>query len=82
MLKRVRSEIQTRARICIVDDGEHFGHRKLRGSDINFKLSLNLRSSLKAFQTLERMKFAAAEKDKMEKILKLARNLGNCEEVA
>ncbi|GBO43252.1 hypothetical protein AVEN_21878-1, partial [Araneus ventricosus] len=38
-----------------------------KGSVISFKLSPNLRSSLKAFQTLERTKFAAAEKDKMEK---------------
>ncbi|GIX71080.1 dynein intermediate chain 1, axonemal [Caerostris extrusa] len=48
-----------------------------KGSVISFKLSPNLRSSLKAFQTLERLKFAASERDKMEKILKLARNLQN-----
>ncbi|KAF8786081.1 Dynein intermediate chain 1 like protein [Argiope bruennichi] len=53
-----------------------------KGSVISFKLSPNLRSSLKAFQTLERSKFAAAEKDKMEKILKLAKNLGNCDEAS
>ncbi|KAG8198169.1 hypothetical protein JTE90_006919 [Oedothorax gibbosus] len=49
-----------------------------RGSVISFKLSPNLRSSLKAFQTTESSKFAAAETEKMEKILKLAGNSENC----
>nr|XP_042900435.1 dynein axonemal intermediate chain 1-like [Parasteatoda tepidariorum] len=48
-----------------------------KGSIISFKLSPNLRSSLKVFEATEKSKFASSEKDKMEKILKLARNLEN-----
>ncbi|GIY80534.1 hypothetical protein CDAR_562981, partial [Caerostris darwini] len=39
------------------------------GSVIVFKLSPNLRSSLKAQETLEKPLFIASEIDKMEKIL-------------
>ncbi|XP_035232502.1 dynein intermediate chain 1, axonemal-like, partial [Stegodyphus dumicola] len=44
-----------------------------RGAVICFKLSPNLRSSLKVFQTIEKAKFAALESEKMEKVLKLAK---------
>lgn len=43
-----------------------------RGCVLSFKLSPNLRSSLKALLTVEKSKFVAGEIDKMEKVLKLA----------
>ncbi|KAF8788369.1 Dynein intermediate chain 1 like protein [Argiope bruennichi] len=44
-----------------------------RGSVIVFKLSPNLRSSLKALETLEKSKFVAGEIEKMEKLLTISK---------